>query len=289
MQNIETVIHEFKLYLIRLGYSSGSCKMLPRLVHSFFDYSGYLAVTEINRQHIMEFYEYLFIRPCKLKEGGLSSVHIHHHVYSLKLFFNWLEITRQIKINPISALSFKKVESNPRQPLSREQIQELFNATVNLKEKAALHLFYSCGLRRAEGEQLDVKDIHFKTRLVYVRAGKGAKRRVIPITESVKKELEEYVLYERTEGNKHSREEAFLLNRLGGRIHAGDLNKLLKKIIERTTVPRETSLHHLRHSIATHLLENGLKSEFVRDFLGHAYLESTQIYAKVSRKLLRKL
>lgn len=83
--------------------------------------------------------------------------------------------------------------------------------------------------------------------------------------------------------------QAFMLNRTNRRMRGDSYNRALKKIIEKTEINKETTLHHLRHSIATHLLENGLGIEFVRDFLGHSHLEATQIYAKVPHCLLKKL
>lgn len=289
MNQTQTIIKSFEIYLIQLGYSSGTCRMLPRLVQSFFHHNGDLFIHRVTQQDIIKFYDDLFIRPHQRREGGLSEIHINHHVYALKVFFNWLEVTRQIQMNPISALNFKKPEYKMRQPLSKNAIHELFEAAQNIRERIILHLFYSCGLRRAEAVQLDIKDVHFKTRLVYVRAGKGAKRRVVPVTEKVKAEMEEYYLCERTSQKKQQDPEPFIVNQYGKRLQGNDYYKLLKRILARTTVDQQTSLHHLRHSIATHLLENGLRSEFVRDFLGHTYLESTQIYVKVNKKLLSKL
>ena len=123
---------------------------------------------------------------------------INHYVFAMKVFFSWLEQTEQIKENPISSLKFKKPNYNPREPLSQVEINQLFKATTTAKETAILHLFYSCGLRRTEAENLNTSDIHFSKKLLYVREGKGAKRRVIPINEKVKRELENYYNNERT-------------------------------------------------------------------------------------------
>ena len=104
----------------------------------------------------------------------------------------------------------------------------------------------------------------------------------------VSKELENYYLEERINARAKD-DEAFMLNTLGIRLSGDCFNKLLKTILERTEIKKEIALHHLRHSIATHLLESGLSIESVRDFLGHGHLETTQIYAKVSQKQLQKL
>jgi integrase/recombinase XerD len=216
---------------------------------------------------------------------------ISHYVYALKTFFTWLEVTEQTDYNPISGMKFKRPKQNIREPLSKEEIKELFEAATTLKQRALLHIFYSCGLRRSEGEALNINDVHFKNQLLYVREGKGAKRRVVPMTEKVSTALEDYYLSERTSSitKKVKDEDAFLLNRIGGRMTGDQLNKGLKEIVGKAAIKKEITLHHLRHSIATHLLQSGMSMEYVRDFLGHSFLETTQIYAKPKAEQLKLL
>jgi integrase/recombinase XerD len=281
------LVEAFKTYLKDLGYSGSTARMLPDCIRDFLSQAKKKTI-EITQKEITSFYSHLQERPHKKKAGGLSEQYINHHVYALKTFFNWLETTNQIKNNPISAMQFKAPKGNPRQPLTREEIQQLFEHAVTLKENAILHLFYSCGLRRSEGEALNIKDVHFKKQMLYVREGKGAKRRAVPMTARVTKELESYYLEERIQSRSKDTE-AFIVNRRGKRMLGESYNGALKAIIKRTTINPETSLHHLRHSIATHLLEGGLSLEYVRDFLGHAFLESTQIYTKVNQRQLNRL
>ena len=188
-------------------------------------------------------------------------------------------------------MKFKRPKQNVREPLSKEEITQLFEAASTLKLQTILHLFYSCGLRRSEGEALNINDVHFKNQLIYIREGKGAKRRVVPITERVSKELEEYYLNERTSSitKKVKDTEAFLLNNTGARMKGDQCNKLLQQIKEKAALQKEITLHHLRHSIATHLLQSGMSMEYVRDFLGHSFLETTQIYAKPTAEQLKLL
>jgi integrase/recombinase XerD len=289
MQNLYNVLKEkFKQHIEQIGYSKSSVNMLPNCVVEFLQYNNINEPKEANQEHIKAFYEYLQNRKHKRKETTLSESFINHNIYSLKVFFNWLEETNQIKYNPISNLKFKRPKPNTREPLTQEEIKELFAATATSKEIAILHLFYSCGLRRTEAENLNSSDIHFTQNLLYVREGKGAKRRVIPITEKVKKELEKYFITER-KTNIAKDLEAFTLNASLTRMKGDQYNKILKQILQRTEISKQITLHHLRHSIATHLLENGLSIEFVRDFLGHSYLEATQIYAKVKASKILKL
>ncbi|MFM2395164.1 MAG: hypothetical protein RLZZ546_3147 [Bacteroidota bacterium] len=275
------IFNQFKNYIIQIGYSKNSHYQIPYCIKEFLEFIP-KPIHQIEQCDILKFYEYLQSRPLKRRTGALSEAMIHHYIFALKTFFTWLEISEQIVFNPMSNLQFKRNKSNTREPLSQDEIQKLFETTINHKEKAILHLFYSCGLRRTEAEHLNISDIHFSKNILYIREGKGAKRRAIPLNEQVKTALENYYIYERTKIN----ETPFMLNRSNQRMRGDSYNKALKEIIKRSEIEKEITLHHLRHSIATHLLENGLSIEFVRDFLGHTHLEATQIYVKVTSHLL---
>jgi integrase/recombinase XerD len=283
-------IQNFRNYLQQLGYSKSSVYMLPECVKGFLEYHSRTTPEAVTQKHIESFYNWLHIRPHKRSNGALSESYIYHHVYALKVFFSYLEQTGQIKYNPISTMKFKPPKNGIRQPLTKQEIALLFEAAQSLKETAILHLFYSCGLRRSEAVELNTKDIHFKNCLLYVRKGKGHKRRAIPITTKVSEELENYYLQQRSDSQRKAKDpEAFILNRIGKRMSGESYNKIIKEIVEKSGIKSPCTLHHLRHSIATHLLENGLSLENVRDFLGHSYLEATQIYTKVSNNQIKNL
>jgi integrase/recombinase XerD len=288
-------IKEFRDYLQQLGYGKSSVSMLPDCVKAFLGYNNITDIKAANREQIRAFYEWLRQRPHKRREGALSEQYINHHIYALRVFFGWLEATGQIAANPISTMKFKSPVPNRREPFTQSEIKALFHACQTPQETALLHLFYSCGLRRTEAVRLNTRDIHFKKQILYVREGKGAKRRAVPMTVKVSGELESHYLearlppgMERTQPDTKDRD-AFMLNGAGTRMGGDSYNRRLKEIAARTDIGREVSLHYLRHSIATHLLENGLTVEHVRDFLGHRQLETTQIYAKVNQDQIGKL
>lgn len=288
---ITTTIQQFKDYLYQVGYSETIQYMMPMAVSEFISHQQITDITYVDQQKVKSFYEWLQIRPLKKRHGALSDMMIYQYTYALKTFFTWLEVTGQIDYNPISGMRFKKAARNIRQPLTIEQIAKLFTAATTLKETAILHLFYSCGLRKSEGEALDIHDINFREQLLYVREGKGAKRRVVPMTKKVTRDLENYYLNDRCSGKakKASDEDAFILSRLGIRMSGQSYGYLLKKLLDKAGITGEIGLHHLRHSIATHLLQSGMSMEYVRDFLGHIHLESTQVYAKPDSEQLKLL
>jgi integrase/recombinase XerD len=286
--NHETTIEAFTKYLHQIGYAKGSKSHITRHITEFLTYTK-AEVKQITTSQINSFFEYLEQRPMKLKlpsnkTGALSSATIYGYINSLKQFFYWLEQTEQIITNPMSSFVHKALIKNTRQPLTQLQIKQLFNAVDNIKEKIILHLFYSCGLRRTEAENLNINDVQFTKRMLYIRKGKGSKRRAIPINEKIAKDFENYYNEERMK--YFVKDESFVLNRFNTRMQGDSYCRVFKNIIKRTEIPILYSPHHLRHSIATHLLENGLSLEFIRDFLGHAHLDTTQIYTKVKPALL---
>lgn len=282
------IVDSFKSYLSVLGYSSTTQSMLPACIRDFFAYGQYSSIGEILPVDISKFYEWLHERPLKRGEGGaLSEMMISHYVYALKAFFSWQLETGAISRNPVSVLKFKRAERGYREPLTVAEVQTLFTAAVTCREHALLHLFYSCGLRRSEAVGLKLSDVHFRPRLLYVRSGKGDRRRVIPLTDRVAVSLEQYILQER--GRARYTGTAFMLNSKGRAMRGDSYVLLLKSLLRKAGIRKDISPHYLRHSIATHLLQSGMGMEYVRDFLGHKCLESTQIYARPGSHQLQGL
>lgn len=286
-----TTLQAFKDYLFQVGYSESTVNMLPACVGEFMEHQQVTDIVHISQEQVRAFYEWLQTRPLKKRPGALSEMMISHYMYALRTFFSWAEHTGQIDYNPLSGMKFTRARQNRREPLKPEETQQLFEAAATLKETALLHIFYSCGLRRTEGESLNVSDIHYKLQLLYVREGKGARRRVVPLTERVSRELEAYYLKERLGSTaRHVKDsQAFMLNKAGNRMKGSQYNKLLKALTSKATITKQITLHHLRHSIATHLLQSGMSMEYVRDFLGHRFLETTQVYAKPKSEQLKLL
>ncbi|MBN2237116.1 MAG: tyrosine-type recombinase/integrase [Bacteroidales bacterium] len=299
-QDYQNQIENFRAYLHAIGLNEGTQNMLPSCIREFLhqiEQQGINQLQNIQQNQIQNHYEYLQHRPNQRRTGNLSNSMLNHHMYAIRKFFNYLEQTNGITTNPTSNLEFKRLKSKEREILTTWGIKLLYRVTATLREKAILGIFYGCGLRRTEGEKLNINDINLKTKLLYVREGKGKRRRVIPINKQVNEDFKNYLYCERGEYIKNkSPKDAFILNKIGNRMSGSSYNDTLKEIIERAKqakpafaeamAGKEISLHNLRHSIATHLLENGLPIEYVRDFLGHQYLEATQIYTRVDLKKL---
>lgn len=288
-QETQTKLKGFTTYLYTLGYNKNSIYSLPNYVKEFFfqlEEKNIYHIEDITAKHIQEHYNYLCERPNFRRGGTLSGSSVKSHIYAIRLFLDWQQVSGELTINPISSLIFPGVTTNQREILSQEEIKELYKVAETLKDKAILALFYGCGLRRNEAEQLDIKDIHFSKQLLYIREGKGKKRRVIPMNKHITEDLENYYLHERGQF-----EGAFMFNKRGGRMKGERYYIRIKELIELTDNPelktKNIGLHSLRHSIASHLLENGIPIEYIREFLGHEFLETTQIYTRVNNKQLQ--
>ncbi len=258
--------------------------MLPNLLNDFLTITG-KSTDQIITEDIKNYYHYICNRPNKRADGALSESYISHHIYAIKLFLAWQLEKGIIRENPISGLHFKSPTSTPREILELQQIKELYKSTKNHLERAILSIYYGCGLRRSEGVNLNISDVHFEKQLLYVRKGKGSVRRVIPISNNVKQGIETYLRVER----RRAVQPALLIGYKGNRISGDSCNNILKSLVLRTGIKKHITLHCLRHSIATHLLQNGLSVDYVRAFLGHKHLESTQVYTRVKKEQLWNL
>ena len=214
------------------------------------------------------------------------------HLYSM------LQSAGEVNINPLSTLKFNYPrEEAKRAFLTQEEINELYRVSNSAWERSILSLGYGCGLRVGELDRVNIEDVRLREKILIVPKGKGNKRRIVPMSPGVISDLSDYYFNERevfTKGRDYKeKEQALMLNSRGGRMKEWTYNKCLKKMIDRTESEdiqeKEITMHSLRHSIATHLIEQGIPVEQVRQFLGHSQLETTQVYTHISKEQLQKL
>lgn len=284
---LEEQLYNFRIELQNLGYSKGLINSYPKYAQNLLNYNK-VSADKTTENQIKEYYEYLKTKPKSNGKGIISQSHVHSQLLAIRLFFEYLQRLGKIKRNPYT-LKVKSPVNNPRNILTQNEIQTLYKNTQNLEEKTILHLCYGCGLRRTEAQDLNIKDVNFEQKLLFVRKGKGKKRRVIPITEKITNDLQEY--YNQSELYRNENQEAFFITHQGNRITGTTIYKTFKKLLEKTkinTSDKNICLHSLRHSIATHLLENEMNIEMVRNFLGHQNLKTTQIYTRVTNLKLKQ-
>lgn len=235
------------------------------------------------------FREHLF----QIMKRGQSRAYVRLQFAALRAFYKFLCQRRGLAVNPLKTLHLPKAEKKLPQLLTIAQIDELFAvpfkverekqapAWMPARDAAVMELFYSSGLRLAELAALNVEDLDLYTETVRV-LGKARKERVCPVGLPA---LEAVSRYRQAAG---VREGALFLNKSRRRIAPRSIWMLLKRYLRHTNIPVALSPHKLRHSFATHLLDNGADLRSVQELLGHASLSTTQIYTKVTVERLRK-
>jgi integrase/recombinase XerD len=281
--NYQNNLKDYTRHLRRLGYSHEMQRAMTRGVKEFLcwlENKNLLWLQKVKPTDLVDYYDYLSDRPNQHTFGALSTKMINTYMHAINSFFIYLQQSGFLDENPFGSFYFPRPEAGQREILTRAEIEKLYNASETLRDKAMLGLYYGCGLRASEGEKLDTSDMNFRTGILYVREGKGKKRREVPLSAPVAEGLKNYLYRERPQYIQKHAEEAFLLNSLGERMLADRCRRRLKVLLAKAGIKKAISLHSLRHSIATHLLENGMSVEYIRDFLGHKYLETTQIYTR---------
>ncbi len=285
-------IKSFKEWLDILGYAETTVYNLPNHLQEFFywlEQHQINSIDKIQTKTVKNYYQALQQRANQTRQGALSKNYLNKHQQALKLFRTYLKKHNYHQLN-----IHLKWETNPTEEktniLTQSEIKQLFaatsnshkKATIRLRDKAILSIFYSCGLRRNEAVHLDLKDIFFDKERIYVQKGKNYKARFIPINLKNATILSDYIYEARPAFNTKNNTEALFLNYRGKRLQGMSFANRLKAIVQATNnkdiQEKNITLHILRHSIATHLLQKEVPLESIKTFLGHKSLESTQIY-----------
>lgn len=276
----------FNTFIKVKQYKTGRGMMYQLCVAEFFNYlekNSIMDLTLVDGQIVQQYYDYLSLRPSK-RGGSLSQNTLNHHLFALKLLFHYC-LDEGLLEEMVVLPGYQRGIVDERPPLSREEIALLFAVCRTQTERALLAIVYGCGLRRSEIEDLNTKDILFTDGILIVREGKNTKRREIPLSESVIQHLKSYYFDQRVEILQHHKkyEEAFFLSSNGKRLTGMRMNSIVKNLALRTEnnelIKKHVCLHLFRHTIATHLSENGAQIEFIRDFLGHTLINTSQLYA----------
>ena len=281
---------EFTKWLQRLGYAMTTVTGYERQLQAFFEWLIQNHIHELNEvtSATMEAYnEHLHGRKNRQKAGGLSSCYIQSHINVIRLLSQYLELTGEQKIFT-GNICAEPGATTERNILTQSEIKQLYIATDEspngLRDKAILSLYYGCGLRYSEGIRVEKKHIDYNKQLLYVVPGKNYQSRFIPINERIIKDLQDYEVYGRPYFTKDY-STAFLLNLKGNPPDSGLIGKRLQTLLQKASIEKKICLHGLRHSIATHLLQQGMPLEQISKFLGHRSLDSTQIYTRIVEEL----
>ncbi|MDC6384621.1 hypothetical protein D2V93_02230 [Flagellimonas taeanensis] len=292
----KALLLSFKEWLGILGYSKSCTKYSPLYLREFFHWleqNGHTDLNTVMQQDITEYYVYLRQRPNQSYGGALGNHSLNNHISALKRFNEYL---KRHNARPLSIhlRSEKTDKLDATDIVSQEEIKEMFAAAehsyvmphVCLRDRAMLVVLYSCGLRRNEAVHLNLGDVLFGRNRILARWTKNGKERHVPLNDHNMEILEEYIYDGRPVFYKANETDALFVNQQGGRMGGQSFKLRLRAIIRATGNPelmeRRITPHKMRHSIATHLLENGVAIETVSRFLGHTSLESTQVYTHLA-------
>lgn len=284
----------FRDWLDVLGFSEGMRKNYPHHLCEFLywlEQNNIDHIDYIQKEHIKDYYKYLKQRPNRTRQGALSSSSLNHHQQAIRKFRDYLSKHHKKPFN--MHIKREKVEDEKLKYCTEKEVKQLFKATKNshelprfrARQKALLVCLYSLGMRRNEVINLMLNDILWDRERVFIRKGKNYKERFIPINHYNLKMLEDYVFDARMDFRQASESDYVFVSRRSTKISGCTIENDLKMIIKATNSEglkyRNITPHMLRHSIATHFLRAGMKIEDIQQFLGHASLESTQIYTHI--------
>lgn len=301
-ESFQYIEKSFREWLDILGYAESTVYNLPNHIRELLYYLEQNNINNINQldnQIIKEHYNNLKLRSNDRKGGALSNGSLNKQLQALYKFTEYLRQSGRM-ILPVLNIDWENDDTKHIETLTTEEIQELYKATqlypknikhiraehhfeaIALRDCAMLTVFYGCGLRRNEGYHLRIDDINFDKQILHVRKGKANKERLVPFNKTNSKYLQDYIYDGRINLIKDKRESTLFINERGNRLTAQSMSIRLKLLQQRTDdlqlQQKNVRLHVLRHSIATHLLSNGMPLENISRFLGHNSLESTQVY-----------
>ena len=291
----QEILNSYTKWLDILGYAESTVYTLPNHLREFLHYLEQKNIHKINHiqaQHVLDYYQYLKQRPNKRRGGYLSNSNLNKHQQALLKFREYLKKHNHKGI-VIYLQKEKQDMRDSQQILTQNEVKQLFKATdysnkkeaIRKRDKVILVLLYSCGLRRNEVVNLTIKDILFDKKMILVRKGKNYKERYVPINKYNLDIIEDYIYNYRTLFYNYKASESLLINKNGKPLLGISLCNRLREITQATNnqelITKHPTPHILRHSIATHLLEQGAEIEAISQFLGHSSLESTQIYTHI--------
>jgi integrase/recombinase XerD len=269
----EREIQIFNRYLSSKRYSPNTIKVYSDSMSTFLRYFSMKDITDISNDDLIDFNNNYILK------NNFSASFQNQVVNAVKLYFSAIQY-KKIDVELIHRPRREKVLPNV---LSKEEVKAILNAHVNIKHKMMLSLIYSCGLRCGELLALHPVNIDSKRNIIFLKNAKGKKDRIVPLSPLILKMLREYY--------KIYKPKTYLFEgqNISMPYDARSLQLILKQALEKTGIRKPVTLHWLRHSYATHLLESGTDLRYIQELLGHSSSKTTEIYTHVSTKSIEHI
>jgi integrase/recombinase XerD len=266
-------INLFTKYLKSKRYSQNTIKTYVDTLRVFFSFHHEKAIESLTLEDVVVFNtDYILSK-------GLSASYQNQVINAIKLFYK----NRYKRNMDIGLLERPRREKRLPNVLSKNEVKLILEAPINLKHRSMLSLIYACGLRRSELLNLKPKDVLSDRNLLFIRQSKGKKDRVVPISNKVIEMLREYY--------KAYKPKTWLFEgqQSGQQYSERSIQLVLNQAVSKANIQKPVSLHWLRHSYATHLLENGTDLRYIQELLGHNSSKTTEIYTHVSARNLQQI
>lgn len=271
-QEQKDFLNEFYLYLKGKRYSTSTIKTYTVFVADFVSFYSKKPLQNLTNRDVEIFIEQVFIP----RKYSISTQ--RQFISAIKLFILFYPNTQ---INDLQLERPKKSRKLP-DVLSQEEVLDIIRVTSNLKHRAIIATLYSCGLRISELINLRLQDFHIERKQLVIKNSKGRKDRFVSLADSFMPLLSNYYY-------SYKPKYYFIEGEKGGKYSAESVRQFLKKSCQKAKVYKKVTPHTLRHSYATHLLENGVDIRYIQSLLGHAKPETTMIYTHVKRKDLMQI
>jgi len=208
----------------------------------------------------------------KKKAEGKASSTTNLYLNAIKFFYRYV-----LRVGFSVDLKFSKKPHRLPVVLSREEIAEIISVIKNLKHKLMISLAYGAGLRVSEVVSLKIRDVDFGENLLYIRQAKGARDRITMLPKKLVHQVWQFCLGKEADSYLFESER-------GGKLCTRTVQKVFADSLSKTAILKKATFHSLRHSFATHLLENGTDIRYVQELLGHRSIKTTQIYTRVTKR-----
>jgi len=285
---MKSLIEQFLNYLsIEKGVSFNTKLSYKTDLEQFVDFIEAKGIRDIKNVTYEIILEFIF----HLRRIGVKPRSLARKITSIRMFFKYLVIDRIIEKNPALLLETPKLDKNLPKYLTIEEIDNLISA-INLskpeeyRNKAIIELIYSAGLRVSELINLKLSDINLSEGFIKI-SGKGEKERIVPIGRQAINLLREYIEKARLNFDKKNIDYLFL-NFRGEKLTRVSIWKIIKFYSIKAGIKKDISPHTLRHTFATHLLNNGSDLRTVQELLGHSSISTTQIYTHLNYEKIKK-
>jgi len=280
MEDIQLLSEYLEYIEVEKGLSPNTADAYRYDLEDFINFCKVDKISDITRTHLNSYI-------LKLRENNYNPRSVVRKIASLRGFFKWLGANEYIKSNPAQTLEQPKLPKRLPKVMTFDEINQIFRQNLNATETLIVELLYDCGLRVSELVNLKLGDINIKSK--YIECfGKGSKERIIPFGESAKKALLKYMKSREliTLKNKLSENNKILLLKESGKgVSRQDVYNFIRAQGEK--IHKHISPHTLRHTFATHLLENGADLRVVQELLGHSDVSTTQLYTHITKKRLK--